>query len=424
MKLINHTLWILSVIIFTTVGLWAFLFYSQLLSQVKSTIDEGLTNHKIAIIDNLKDDNNIVEQLDFLDKSYIIKNVSEDYALEVRDSYKDTLIFSSLKHRNYEARLLTTAFISSDGRYFEMKVLSHELNKGKLIKKIITSLLWLFLFLFISAVLVNRFVLKKTWKPFYKLLEYLNDFRLDKYNSQELSKTNIKEFTLLNESVQKLLNTNVDIFNSQKQFIENASHELQTPLAIGINKLELLTEDPDLSAEQIKKIGNIIESFQRLSGLNKSLLLLSKIENKQFISTETLNFDKIISRIIEDFSDYAEFQKIKITYLKEDEWEFSMNKNLADMLVMNLIKNAIIHNQKEGDIIIHLTSTSFSIENSSNLPQIQANKLFTRFNKNSNNNNSTGLGLAIIKAIVDISDLSIIYSYNNKHVFTVKRKTL
>ena len=424
MKLINHTLLFLSVILFATVGLWAVLFYSQLLKQVKDTIDEGLANHKIVIIDKLKDDSLIVQQDGFLDNSYIIKSVGEDYALQVRDSYKDTLIFSDLKNISYQARLLTTAFVAYDGKYYEMKVISHELDKGKLIKKIAISLLWLFLFLFVSTILVNNFALKKTWKPFYQVLKYLNDFRLDRSAYRELSETSIKEFSLLNESIQNLLKTNVDIFNSQKQFIENASHELQTPLAIGINKLELLAEDAGLSPEQIRKIGDIIEAFQRLSGLNKSLLLLSKIENKQFISEELLNFDKIFSRIIHDFSDYAEYQKIKITYLKEDKWVFNMNKDLAEMLVMNLVKNAIIHNQQGGELIIRLSSSSFTIENTSNEPLMPADKLFIRFNKNLNSKSSTGLGLAIVKAIADLSGLIVTYSYNGRHVFKVSEKSL
>ena len=177
-----------------------------------------------------------------------------------------------------------------------MKVISQELDKGKLIRKIAHGLILLFLFLLISTLLINNFVLKKTWRPFYQMLNYLNDFRLDRNASRVTSETHIKEFSLLNETVQNLLKTNVDIFNSQKQFIENASHELQTPLAIGINKLELLAGDEDLSAEQIRKIGDIIEAFQRLSGLNKSLLLLSKIENRQFISEEPVNFDVILNQ--------------------------------------------------------------------------------------------------------------------------------
>ena len=424
MKLINHTLLFLSAILFVTVSLWAVLFYSQLLKQVKTTIDEGLANNKIVIIDKVKDDSLIVQQDVFLENNYIIKSVSEDYALTVRDSYKDTMVFSNLKNLRYQTRLLTTAFVASDGKYYEMKVISHELNKGKLIKKIAASLLWLYLFMFVSTILVNNFMLKKTWKPFYQLLKYLNDFRLDKGAFRKLPKTRIREFSLLNESVQNLVKTNVDIFNSQKQFIENASHELQTPLAIGINKLELLAGDEDLSPEQIQKIGNIIEAFQRLSGLNKSLLLLSKIENKQFISAEQLKFDDIFGRIIHDFSDYAEYLKIKMAYHKEDIWEYKMNKDLAEMLVMNLVKNAIVHNRQNGELFIQLSSSSFTIENTSNEPMMSADKLFKRFNKKSGSKSSTGLGLAIVKAITDVSGLTVSYSYNGRHVFTVSRKSL
>lgn len=424
MKLINHTLLFLSVILFVTVSLWAILFYYQLLNQVKTTIDEGLANYKIVIIDKLKDDSLLTQQDEFLENNYIIKSVSEEYALKVRDTYKDTLINSTIADLRYRTRLLTTAFVSSDGKYYEMKVISQELDRGKLIKKIATSLLWLYLFLFISTLFVNNFVLKKTWKPFYQILKYMNDFRLDRGAVQELSETKIKEFYLLNESILNLQKNNVDIFNSQKQFIENASHELQTPLAIGINKLELLAGDSDLSQEQIQKIGNIIEAFQRLSGLNKSLLLLSKIENKQFITEEQINFDDIFSRIIVDFSDYAEYQKIKIKYLKKDLWVYKMNKDLAEMLVMNLVKNAIVHNLQGGELIIKLSSSSFLIENTSNEPSMPADKLFKRFNKNPNSKSSSGLGLAIVKAIAEVSGLSIGYSYNKRHVFEVSRKSL
>ncbi|MDB4582418.1 HAMP domain-containing histidine kinase [Draconibacterium sp.] len=424
MKLINHTLLFLLFILFITVGLWAILFYSQLLNQVKTTIDEGLGNYKIVIIDKLKDDSTLVQQDVFSDNNYIVKNISEDYALQVRDSYKDTLIFSTLKNKSYEVRLLTTAFVTSDGKYYEMKVISNELDKGRLIGKIVLSLVWLFLFLFVSTLLLNNFVLKKTWKPFYQVLKYLDDFRLDKSKYRELSETRIKEFSLLNESIQNLLKTNVDIFNSQKQFIENASHELQTPLAIGINKLELLAEDDRLSPEQIEKIGDVINVFQRLSSLNKSLLLLSKIENKQFISEEIISFDSIFSRIIHDFSDFTEFQKIKITYRKEEDWVIRMNKNLAEMLVLNLVKNAVVHNQPGGEVIIRMESTCFTIENTSDKPMISADNLFKRFNKNSKSKGSTGLGLSIVKAIADLTGVTISYSYKNRHVFKVSERRL
>jgi signal transduction histidine kinase len=300
-----------------------------------------------------------------------------------------------------------------------MKVISQELDRGELIEKVATSILWLYLFLFISIILINKFVLKNTWKPFYGLLSILNDFRFDKGTVQEPPKTKIKEFTMLNESVLNLLKTNAEIYNNQKQFIENASHELQTPLAIGINKLELLAGEKDQSPEQIQKIGEIIENFQRLSGLNKSLLLLSKIENKQFISKEELSIDEIFKRIVEGFSDYIEYRKIKIKYNIENDWILKINKDLIEILILNLVKNAIVHNRQGGELIIKLSSASFAIENPSDNPEIPSDKLFERFSKNSANKSSTGLGLAIVKAITDASELVISYSYNGNHVFKV-----
>ncbi len=420
MKLINHTLLILSVILFTTVGLWAFIFNSQLQKQVKNTLDEGLENYKIVIIDKLKDDSLIVEQNFFLDNNYLVKKISEGYALQVRDSYKDTLIYSELKNTGYQVRLLTTAFISTKGGYYELKIISHEIDKGNLVQKIVLSLVLLFLFLTVSTLLVNNFVLKKTWKPFYEVLKYLDDFRLDQSAYRELSESKIKEFTLLNASIQNLIKTNIDIFKSQKQFIENASHELQTPLAIGINKLELFADEESLSPEQTQKIGDLIGAFRRLSSLNKSLLLLSKIENKQFIQVEQISLDLVFQKVIQEFSDYTDFKDIQIDYHVEGQWFVQMNKNLAQIMVMNLVKNAIVHNIAGGDLSICLNPSSFTIENTSFEPQISEENLFKRFNKSRISNNSTGLGLAIVKAIVDVSDLNISYTYSETHKFEVK----
>jgi signal transduction histidine kinase len=418
-KLINHTLLFLAAILFVSAGIWAVLFYFQVLKQVKATVDDGLSDNKILIIDNLKDDSLIVQKDEFLENNYIIRQVSEDYAIQVRDTYKDTLVFSPLKGYNYQTRLLTTAFLAADGKYYEMKVISHELDKGTLIKRIITSLFFFYLLLFLSTLLVNHFALRNTWKPFYRLLNYLDEFRLDQKKLPDLSTTRISEFNLLNESVLKLLKTNVDIYSSQKQFIENASHELQTPLAIGINKLELLAGDEDLSQDQLRKIGEIIEAFRRLSGLNRSLLLLSRIENKQFITSEPVDFDDLISRVLGDFSDYSEYKDLNIKYRKNDPWKFTMNKDLAEILVMNLVKNAIVHNHPEGDVSIILNSTGFVIENSSEGNSLERDQLFQRFSNKQSSKSSTGLGLAIVKAITEESGLEIRYSYDGNHAFTV-----
>lgn len=418
MKLINHTLFLLSAILFLLISMWAVLFYFQLLKQVKLIVDEGLADHKIVVIDKLTDDISITENDKFEDRNYFVRQVEEDFALQVVDTYKDTLIYSKLKNIVYPARLLTTAFVTSDSRYYEMKLMSQELGNNKLLKKIVTSLLWLYLLLFACIIVVNNFVLKKTWRPFYQLLDYLSGFRLDKGAKLKLQKTNIKEFELLNNSVKTLVETNIDIFNNQKQFIENVSHEMQTPLAIGINKLEMLAGETNLLEPQIKSIGNIIETLKRLSGMNKSLLMLSKIENRQFIAVEKVRFDELFIQVIKDFSDFASYLKININYQASADFVYDMNRDLAEILVMNLVKNAIFHNHQNGEVRIRLTSSSFVIENTSDGGQLP-DHIFKRFSKNSKSKNSSGLGLAIVKAIAEVSGLKMTYSYKKMHFFEI-----
>jgi len=420
MKLLNYTTLYLSAALFVALGLWSILFYFQLLTKIKTTIDEGLANNKILIIDHLKDDPVITPQESFGDKNYIIRNISEDEALKIRDTYKDTLVFSGLKQIYERTRLLTTAFVADNGQYYEMKVISQALDRGKLIQQLAISMLWLFLILLLSLILINNLVLKKTWTPFYQLLNYVKNFSLEKEPSTPPSKTKIKEFSILNQTVLKLLKANANTYKSQKQFIENASHELQTPLSIGINKLELLAGSGNLTEEHIQKIENVIQILQRLSGLNKSLLLISKIENKQFTPQETVNFNDIFTRLIDDFQDYTEYRKIKVLFTKKDNCQILMNKNLAEILVLNLVKNAIFHNYEGGEVYIELSASQFSIENTSNTSELSLDKLFERFNKNPNKKGSTGLGLAIVKTIADVSGLTVTYSYTSQQRHLLK----
>jgi signal transduction histidine kinase len=281
--------------------------------------------------------------------------------------------------------------------------------------------MWLYLFLLVTILVVNNFVLKKVWEPFYNLLAFLRNFKLSESVPQQTQKTNIREFKDLNDTIYKLLNANVETYNSQKQFIENASHELQTPLAIAINKLELLAGYDEQTKENIAKIGNIIQMLQRLSEINKSFLLISKIENKQFANNEKVNFDEIFKQVVSDFSDYIEFRKIKINYSLNSNWNFLMNRQLAEIMVINLVKNAVFHNYAGGEVFIDVHSGGFTIENTSEDTALNSVKLFKRFNKNKNKTESTGLGLAIVKAIADLTGCSIEYRYNpqNRHEFKI-----
>lgn len=420
MKLLNHTLLYLSVSLLAVLGLWALIFYVNMLGEVKDSIDDGLANYKMLIIYKAQKDTSMLRSAEFGDENYTIREISSAYAMQVRDSYKDTLLYAERLNSYQPVRLLTTAFATEDGRYYELKIISAAVNKAELIRKLLLSLTVLYLLMLASIIAVNNFVLKRIWRPFYYLLNQLKKFKLA--NATTLfrpAKTSVTEFGELNDTLLSLLRRNLDTFISQKQFIENASHELQTPLAISINKLELLAERNTLSEEDVQTVADIIQTLESLKRMNRSLLLLSKIENQQFAAEELVSFNGIINKLVNDFSDLSDFKEVQIMVLEEGQLQYEMNKELAEVLVMNLLKNAIIHNHVNGTVSITITSSSFSIANTGEPTPLDTMKMFDRFYKRSADRGSTGLGLAIVKAITHFYGFSIEYNYSVMHIIKV-----
>ncbi len=420
MKLINYTLLYTSIALFFIVGVWATIFYVNMLDEIYDSIDDGLANSKLLIIQKAQNDTSLVYKNQFGESNYSIRPVSEKIALATYDQYKDTLIYMDNEEDHEPVRLLTTTFSVTGNKFYELKIISSMVEEDDLMEDLFYSVLWLYVILIASVLVVNNVVLRKVWKPFYQLIEHLKSYRLDKGNSPSTVQTSVKEFKLLNETITALLDRNLETYNSQKQFIENASHELQTPLAISINKLELLAEKSGVSEEQVKTIGNVIESLERLTRLNKSLLLISKIENKQFAAEEEVSLNDITKKIMNDFMDLAEFKEVDLVYSEEGNLVKRMNKDLAEILISNLLKNAIVHNVKGGVVEIAVNKNSFSISNTGSRKALNQDKLFSRFYKESEEKGTTGLGLSIIKAILDLYRGSVAYTFSDKHSLLIR----
>jgi len=424
MKLLNHTLLYLSVSLLGVLGIWAVVFYFFMLQEVKDTIDDGLTNYKMFIVHRAQGDTAMLNSDAFSDKNYSIKEIPATQAMQVLDTYKDTLIYQERLEQHKPVRLLTTAFVANE-KYYELKIISAVINKADLIRKLFLALVALYGVMLASILVVNNLVLKKIWKPFHYLLAQLRNFRLGNTPVFKSARTSVKEFRELNDSLQSLLQRNSDTYLSQKQFNENASHELQTPLAISINKLELLAERGELTNEDAETVGEVIQALESLKRLNKALLLLSRIENQQFVEEQTVRFSEVFQKLTRDFSDMLHFREVKVELNEEGDFESIMNGDLAEILVMNLLKNAIVHNTAGGVVTVTIAGSWFSIENSGNPEPLDEEKMFDRFYKRSPQSSSTGLGLAIVKAITALYALSVNYEFHNsKHKFIILSNTM
>lgn len=418
MKLLNYTSAYFAIILLIVITIWAGIFYYSLLDEIYDSIDDGLDNQKGLVIQKAALDTTVLTKNSFEESDYAIREIMAADALNFQDTYTDTMMYMQNEKSDEPVRLLRTVFLQN-GRYYQLQVATSMVEEDDLIKQLFYSILWLYTGLVITIILFNNFLLKKVWHPFYQLLKQLKKFRLDKSEPISTVKTNVDEFRLLNETIEKLLKRNIDAYTSQKSFIENASHELQTPLAISINKLEALAENNQLPESQLKLLASALDNLERLTRLNKSLLLLFKIENKQFAEETPVHINQLTQKIVSDFSDQAEFSDLQVTITEKDNCIQSMNADMAGMLITNLIKNAIVHNKPGGFVNITIHKNSIVVENSGVDKPLDEEKIFSRFHSGVPSSTSTGLGLAIVKAIAGLYHFSTAYHFDQKHIITI-----
>ena len=418
MKLYNYTSLRFGIVLFLLLTVWAGIFYWSMLDEIYDSLEDGLDNQKLLVIQKAEKDSTVLYRDEFGEGYYRIKEIPYLRAKDLKDTYVDTLMYVMYEEDMEPFRMLKSAF-EQEGKYYELHVITSMVEEDDQIANLFFSVILLYLGLMVSIHMLNNFLLKKTWKPFYQVMDWLKRFRLDHPLPIGKIDTRIDEFRLLSESVVMLLERNISVYNDQKQFIENASHELQTPLAISLNKLELLVENFEHDEEELKVIASVMDNLQRLTRLNKSLLLLSRINNKQFSEDSEVDFYNLAQKVAEDFSDQAEYRSIKITLLQNDKCVKKMDAELARILVTNLLKNAIFHNHEGGFVNITVNQNDFVVVNSGQPSPLDRSKIFDRFHKGRASESSTGLGLAIAKAILDLYGFSIRYHFQEQHIIKI-----
>jgi signal transduction histidine kinase len=264
--------------------------------------------------------------------------------------------------------------------------------------------------------LINRTLLRRLWQPFYAIIEGMRSFKLGKEEKVRLPETSIAEFVFLRDNLKETIQRADEDYMVLKEFNENASHELQTPLALIRSKLDLLIQREDLSEEQSEELKEIYMAIKKISRLNESLLLLSKIENHQFQQTTVINLREKIEEKVQQFQELWKNNQLKLHCQMQD-GIVEANEDLIDILLNNLLSNASRHNIRSGAIYVHLKDRQLRVSNTGSPKALNHKRIFTRFYKEGHASHN-GLGLSIIKQICDQSHIEIEYFYNNgTHVF-------
>lgn len=415
----NYTLRYMLVALLPIIALWAGLFYAVILDEVYDNIDDGLKNSKILIIRESFAHPELLNAPEFGVNQYKIESLPKG-TYDFSDKFISTFEFMEYDDDDEPVRLLQTVFNDAKGNPHRLTIRASMVEEDELLEDLLTALIGLYIMLAISITLLNRATLKRAWKPFYSLMQKLKDYRPGGGKTFEETASPVAEFKVLSAGLKDLLERNEATYASQKQFIENASHELQTPLAISINKLELFADNTSLTENQLEELGKISDTLSRLVRLNKSLLTLSKIENRQYTETEPVDFNNLATELSEQYEDMAAYRNISINITQNGNLLFNMNHGLAVALFSNLLKNALFHNINGGNINISISENVLSIENTGAGGALNTNNIFKRFYRDLHNENSTGLGLSMVQSIAGLYNVKVSYSFNGNHKFSLQ----
>jgi signal transduction histidine kinase len=309
--------------------------------------------------------------------------------------------------------------VAAQGRIYLVKVAIPTETTEALLQAIIGITIVMIGLILLAGYLINRTVIRKLWQPFYQTIEKVRSYHVTDPNIPALEKGDIEEFTLLNQSINDMIARVQHDYTALKNFTGQAAHEMQTPIAVIRLKLDMLIQNEDLLQKNATAITDIEKSVQRISRLHQSLLLLTKVENKQFLMNEQVEMDKIVIEKCAEYSDLAESMGIAImTTLTPTTIQF--HAHLADILINNIISNAIKYNKPGGAVNVILHNNTLSIINPSNTGSLDLEKVFKPFYRNGNSQEGTGLGLSIAKQICETAGYSIRYEYSNaRHVFSI-----
>ncbi|MDO6736461.1 HAMP domain-containing sensor histidine kinase [Wenyingzhuangia sp. 2_MG-2023] len=331
-----------------------------------------------------------------------------------KDSIFNTFYFDALVDENEPYRELNAPiFIERTPYTFTSRI---DLVESEDLILSIAELYLILIFLFlIGQYIINKKLSEIIWKPFYNTLKQIEAFEIDKASKPKFLKTSIEEFNRLNQSIENLIDKNLRIYQHQKEFTENAAHELQTPLAVFQGKLDLLIQQENISQEHFEILTSLNNSVAHLKRLNKNLLLFSNIENNTFIDTESLIVNNFFLKNLDFFKEQAKATKLKLHIDLSTKLHVVSNPILLEILINNLFLNAIKHNIFSGSIHISITENCLAFTNTGTNVALNSEKIFSRFSKAATSKNGNGLGLAIVKKITDLNHWKITYSYTNHH---------
>jgi signal transduction histidine kinase len=421
MKLIYRISLRLSLVLLPLIALWAVVFYFTMVDEINDEVDDALEDYSELIVIRMLSGELLPRMNEGSNNSYTIAPVDENYAAAHPGiDYYDAEVYIPEKEETEPARFLVTIFQDGNGQFYELKVATPTFEKDELLETILWWVVWLYLLLLITVVGTTMWIFHNSMRPLYALLHWLDGYAPGHKTVPVPNNTSITEFRRLNTAAQQAVDRSEELLEQQKQFIGNASHELQTPLAVLGGRMEYMLDHAGLDEQTMGEVIQMQRTLGHIVRLNKTLLLLAKIDNGQFPENTDVDISAMIREQKELYDDIYEERDIRCDMHLTGSFLVRMNESLASVLVSNLIRNAYVHSEAGARIDIRIEGRTLTVSNDGVTP-LDGKHIFERFYQGSKREGSTGLGLALVKAVADSYGLCVGYRFGEEqHIFSVE----
>ena len=418
MKLIHKVTLRLALVIMPVLLIWAILFYFTMVHQVNDETDDSLDDYAEMIARRVVSGDELPTPGDGSNNTYSVELLPATVYYDDSETYEDREVYLHWKQEDEPARVMTKIFHDTDGTAYKLVVSTPTFERDDIIKALLIHIATIYAVLLCIILVVTVLVFKLSMKPLYSLLKWLDGYRpgggMEGFPNEET----VVEFRKLTQAARETIERAENHLERQKQFIGNASHELQTPLAVLGNRIEWMMDNTTLTEEQFGELSKMRQSIHRLVRLNRTLLLLSKIDSGHFLDKTDVDIVPIIVNEFEVYNEIFAEKEIVCNVKMPQRFVVQMDEMLATTMVTNLIKNAFVHSTGGGAIEITLSRGELTVSNNGD-EALDNSRLFDRF-YTGGKNGSTGLGLALVKSITGYYSFGLEYVFKeNRHSFKI-----
>ena len=421
MKLTTHAIRNLILPLLLIFGVWSVAFYFILSDELIDEVDDQLEVYSEHIMRQWLSGEALPDSTDGSNNTYYIRQTTlEELVIDKKVEYEFKNIYIASRNEEEPARVMHTIFEYNDGTWWKLTVMTPIYERNEVISTILVATFILLIVMLLVIVVVFAWVFVRHTRPLYKVLYYLDSYTIGKPQSLD-NKTDVTEFQQLNKSVTACIQRIEEAYEHERRFIGDAAHELQTPLAVCQNRIELMMNDTTLTEAQLVELAKMEQTISELIRLNKTLLFLSKIENNQYIELTDVDLNAKMHYQMKMLAIMYETRNITVRLYEKGQWTLRANDELIASLVSNLLRNAYLHNEPHGTIDIYIKEGALSIANTGDNNPLDTSRLFDRFYRGQHGRQHfNGLGLSIVKAICETSNLKVSYSFEQgKHIFTI-----